>query len=137
MRVYNPDDRFLSEHIKRYYLFPFYYSTLFPYFKISWKVWKPNSVYKKMAQYLSNVPGLPDKTSIQCKSFDQRMKDLNYVSQPDFKKVDLFEAAITYLKTEQLNEEDREVIRKYVTKMEERGSYMKYLHENGLEEEAV
>ena len=90
-----------------------------------------------MAQYLSNIPGLPDKTPIQCKSFDQRMKDLNYVSQTDSRKVDLFEAAIVYLKAEDLSTEDREVIRRYVAKMEERGSYMKYFHDHGLEEEGV
>jgi len=65
------------------------------------------------------------------------MKDLNYVSQPDSKKVDLFEAALTYLKNEDLSSEDREVIAKYVAKMEERGSYMNYLHEHGLEEDGV
>lgn len=135
LRVYNPDDRFLNEHIKRYYLFPFYYSTLFPYFKISWKVWKPNSVYKKMAQYLSNIPDLPNKTPIQCKSFDQRMKDMNYVSQPDKLKVDLFEAAVSYLNGIELKEEDKEVIDRYVAKMEEKGGYMKYLQEQGFEEE--
>ena len=86
-----------------------------------------------MAQYLSNVSGLPGKTSIQCKSFDQRMKDLNYVSQPDSRKVDLFEAAITYLKNEDLSLEDREVINRYLSKMNERGSYMNYLHEHGQE----
>lgn len=97
-RVYNPEDRFLGGHIRRYYLFPFYYSTLFPYFKISWKYWKPNSVYKKMAQFLSGVNGLPPKTSIQCKSFDQRMKDVNYVARGQAERVDLLEAALGYLK---------------------------------------
>ena len=56
-KEYNPDNLFSKAHIKRYYLFPFYYSTLFPYFKISWKVWKPNSVYKHMAEFLSGMPG--------------------------------------------------------------------------------
>lgn len=63
------------------------------------------------------------------------MKDMNYVSQPNNLKVDLFEAAISYLKGIELKEEDKEVIDRYVAKMEEKGGYMKYLHEQGFEEE--
>lgn len=134
-RTYDPDDRFFAGHIKRYYLFPFYYSTLFPYFKISWKVWKPNSVYKKMSDFLSNIPNLPIKTSVQCKSFDQRMKDLNYVSQPESQKTDLFDAAISYLKGEKLEPEDKDIIRRYVEKMKEKSSYMDFFETNPFEAE--
>ena len=70
-RVFNPEDRFLNRHIERYYLFPFHYSQEHPYFRISWKNWKPNGIYKKMADFLSNLgPSLPDKTPNQCKSYD-------------------------------------------------------------------
>ncbi len=80
-RNYNLDDRFLAPHIRKYYLFPFHYATKYPYSKISWKCWKPNSVYKHMSDFLSNIPGLPNKTPHQCKSFDQRMKEIFFVSQ--------------------------------------------------------
>ena len=129
MRVYNPDDRFSNAHIKRYYLFPFYYSTLFPYFKISWKVWKPNSVYKYMARFLSNIPGQPNKTPVQCKSFDQRMKEQNYASAMEHSKMDLFETAFAYLKEEKLNREESEIIKNYIKKMEEKSSFMNFIQD--------
>lgn len=83
-----------------------------------------------MAQFLSNLPGLPSKTSVQCKSFDQRMKDLNHVSPPASQKVDLFQAAITYLRGEVLEPEDRDIIRRYVERMKERSTYMSFLRES-------
>ena len=127
VRVYNPDNTFKTGHVKRYYLFPFYYATLYPYFKISWKAWKPNSVYKKMAEFLSNIPGLPAKTSIQCKSYDQRMKEVNYVSPPEAKKVDLLEAAYSELSRFDLTEEDLKIIRNYEQAMAKKSSYIDFL----------
>ena len=88
-----------------------------------------------MAQFLSNLPGIPDKTSVQCKSFDQRMKELNYASPPESQKVDLFQAAINYLKEEKLDNSDREVIQKYLKKMNERSQYMGYIQTGSTESE--
>ena len=74
-----------------------------------------------MAQFLSNIPGLPNKTPVQCKSFDQRMKDQNYVSAPSSSKMDLFESAISYLKDNKLDKSERDIIKKYIKKMNEKG----------------
>jgi hypothetical protein len=87
-----------------------------------------------MSRFLSNIPGCPDKTSVQCKSFDQRMKDLNYVSQEEGAKTDLFEAAICFLKGVRLSPEDKEIIQRYTERMSERSSYMNFL-QDGLREE--
>ena len=73
-----------------------------------------------MAKFLSNIPGQPNKTPIQCKSFDQRMKDQHYVSALESSKMDLFETAFSYLKEEKLNKEEREIINNYIKKMEEK-----------------
>ena len=134
-RVYNPDDRFSNGHIKRYFLFPFYYSTLFPYLKISWKVWKPNSVFIKMAQFLSNVPGLTNKDPIQCKSFDQRMKEQNYLSAPEGSKRDLLETALFYLKDSKLDKEEKGVIQRYIRKMNARSQYINFLEKEAIMDE--
>ena len=70
-----------------------------------------------MARFLSNIPGQPNKTPVQCKSFDQRMKDQNYVSALEHSKMDLFETAFSYLKEERLDRDEREIIRIYIRKM--------------------
>lgn len=128
-RTYNPEDRFLEGHIKRYYLFPFHYAAKFPFFKVSWKYWKPNSVYKEMARFLSKLPNLTDKTSVQCKSFDQRMKDIHYVSQAPGREVDLLEAALHYLSQTSLESRDQAVIDQYLLRMGERSAYVNFLLE--------
>ena len=66
---------------------------------------------------MSNIPGVPQKTSVQCKSFDQRMKETYYGSQPESKKVDLLAVAISYLRREALDSEDKKIIQDYVEKM--------------------
>jgi hypothetical protein len=70
-RRFNPEGRFLKEHRKRFFLFPFYYATLFPTCKISWENWKPSGYFIKMSEFLSNIDhSTPNKTPEQCKSFD-------------------------------------------------------------------
>lgn len=67
-----------------------------------------------MAHFLSKIPNLPGKTSIQCKSFDQRMKDIHYVSQNPGNEVDLLEAALNYLSQTALTQEDQTLIDSYL-----------------------
>ena len=86
-----------------------------------------------MARFLSKIPNLPDKTSIQCKSFDQRMKDIHYVSRLPGTEVDLLETALNYLSHIALDAEDKFVIDLYLQRMNEKSAYVDFLLE-GLPE---
>ncbi len=118
-------------------MFPFHYCTQFAFFKISWKNWKPNGIYKKMAEFLSNLdPRIPNKTPSQCKSYDERMKYLHYEATHESAELDLLEAALNNLQSAAHEPGTRAVLTNYLRKMEQRSGYMQFLStEDGEPEE--
>ena len=62
-------------------------------------------------------------------SFDQRMKDIHYVSQAPGREVDLLEAALHYLSQTSLESRDQAVIDQYLLRMGERSAYVNFLLE--------
>lgn len=81
-----------------------------------------------MAKFISEEPNVPEKTSLQCKSFDQRMKDQTFLTRSEgMRQMDLLESSIDYLSKTGMTASEREIIRKYVSKMETKSVYINFL----------
>ena len=63
------------------------------------------------------------------------MKEQNYLSAPEGFKKDLLETAIFYLKDSKLDKEEKEVIQKYIRKMNDRSQYINFLQKEAMEGE--
>ena len=63
------------------------------------------------------------------------MKEQNYLAAPEGFKKDLLETAILYLKDSKLDKEEKEVIQKYIRKMNERSQYINFLQKEAMVDE--
>ena len=63
------------------------------------------------------------------------MKEQNYLTAPEGFKKDLLETAILYLKDSKLDKEEKEVIQKYIRKMNERSQYINFLQKEAMVDE--
>jgi len=80
-RKYDSSSKWSHREEKRYSKFVLKELVERPHVTLSWKIWKPEGVFPRMAKYIGT------KNPRQCKSYDERKKQSFFIQQ----KIDMIE----------------------------------------------